>query len=785
MTPSDENREFTPIPNPFVTGAPVRGDSKVFFGREDHFTYVRQRLIAEKEGIVMLFAGERRSGKTSVLFQILAGKLGEEFLPVFVDMQQLASVTGDREFFARLAQLTIAAVKDDRLVPSFYDFSEGNPVITFDRLLEDIKRISPERQRLIFLVDEAEMLREKVVKQELSSAVLMSIASSLENRQVSFCLTGSPGLRDSDAQGWKHLLGKADYREVTFLSRDDTLRLIQQPVEGQVAYAEGVAEAICNLTAGHPFYTQVICTNVVDYLNQAKRNTLTMEDLAKVIRIIIANPPPQLVYAWEEQSPQEQIALSLVSEESTGPQNAVTPEALLETIKRNEYPLQHLKADGLHMVMENLYKRTVLGRTTEGAFYFQVDLFRQWIRQARSIWGLLEEQEPEKSRRSLWIGIAAGVVILAAGVGLWRGRVAEEEQAQVQQARGLTGLATSDIWVESNRRDVQVLVDGELKATSLPVSLPLKPGPHIIQLQHKNYYTLTETLVVQADKRDTLNKPLVRRIGMLAVTSQPPGAQVQVHGAEKDTSSLTPLQELELPTGEYAVTVSKDRFVPQTRRVTIADAVTAPLDFELQANVGRLYLESEPPGASILLDGQPQGRQTPAPLDDLAVGPHQVRLEKQDYSTLDTTLVVSLNRTNTVSLKLVLEPALVELISTPPGAAIYLDGKDTRKRTPSVLTIEPGRHQIRAEREGYEPYGREEEEFLPGRRYPYSIELKPYFGVVRIVKPRSGTILIDGTSSRKVPPADIPMSVGSHTLRYTQDTTIQVTRDDTIKISLE
>jgi len=42
-----------------------------------------------------VFCGERRSGKTSILFQILNGCLGERFLPVLVDMQILAGIRDD------------------------------------------------------------------------------------------------------------------------------------------------------------------------------------------------------------------------------------------------------------------------------------------------------------------------------------------------------------------------------------------------------------------------------------------------------------------------------------------------------------------------------------------------------------------------------------------------------------------------------------------------------------------------------------------------------------------
>ena len=150
MAFSNERRSFTSItPNPFITGSPV-SDSKRFFGREEDFTYASQRLQTEKEGVVLLFVGERRSGKTSILYQIRNGRLGDEFLPVFIDLQAIVSVTNDREFFTYMAERTCEQVHDERIVASSYDFSQGSPTLAFDRLLDDIRDACPGR-RLIYL----------------------------------------------------------------------------------------------------------------------------------------------------------------------------------------------------------------------------------------------------------------------------------------------------------------------------------------------------------------------------------------------------------------------------------------------------------------------------------------------------------------------------------------------------------------------------------------------------------------------------------------------------------
>ena len=54
---------FVPIhPNPFIVGNPVRGRA-MFFGREAEFELVRKRFQDSSHGGLLVFCGERRSGK--------------------------------------------------------------------------------------------------------------------------------------------------------------------------------------------------------------------------------------------------------------------------------------------------------------------------------------------------------------------------------------------------------------------------------------------------------------------------------------------------------------------------------------------------------------------------------------------------------------------------------------------------------------------------------------------------------------------------------------------------
>ena len=104
-----ELRSYVPIePNPYIVGNPIRTE-QMFYGREDDFRYVRTKLEGVSQGVVIVFCGDRRVGKSSILYQVLNGRLGDRFIPVFVDMQEMV-IASDSEFFARISRLIAEAV---------------------------------------------------------------------------------------------------------------------------------------------------------------------------------------------------------------------------------------------------------------------------------------------------------------------------------------------------------------------------------------------------------------------------------------------------------------------------------------------------------------------------------------------------------------------------------------------------------------------------------------------------------------------------------------------------
>jgi serine/threonine-protein kinase len=112
-------------------------------------------------------------------------------------------------------------------------------------------------------------------------------------------------------------------------------------------------------------------------------------------------------------------------------------------------------------------------------------------------------------------------------------------------------------------------------------------------------------------------------------------------------------------------------------------------------------IETLPAGAAIQVDGNPAFTCT-APCEiTLAPGRHLIRAELNGHRLV----VRSVDVPRDEKLRIVLErqTGTVMVRSNPPGASIVVDGQEWATRTPTMLTLPAGRHQLVFRRDGYAP----------------------------------------------------------------------------------
>jgi tetratricopeptide (TPR) repeat protein len=384
---------FKTITNPYIVGNPIKTKT-MFYGREDDFEFIRRKLESGTKSYIIVLSGERRSGKTSILFQILNGELGENFIPILIDMQTMAGLKNEGEFFEKFAQETLKYI-DDRFSISNYDFhSETESAYkVFSKLLDDIHNTYPEKTKLI-LVDEYELIEIKSKEGSLSPNFVPFLSGLLESeKHISFIFTGSRTLEERGNDYWKNLFGKSLFRNVSFLSEQDTMRLITQPVEGLITFDEQVIDSIYRLTSGQPFYTQIVGQNIVDYVNETEKTNIQLTDLKQIVNEILENPLPQMIYFWNSLPQGQMLMLSVLADILEDPDKNITADEIIKQLKKKKLGIA-LDSHLVNTLLEGLYHQNYVSKTDTG-YRFQIDLMRQWIKRDHSIWRVMKEVDIE------------------------------------------------------------------------------------------------------------------------------------------------------------------------------------------------------------------------------------------------------------------------------------------------------------------------------------------------------------------------------------------------------
>ena len=176
-------------------------------------------------------------------------------------------------------------------------------------------------------------------------------------------------------------------------------------------------------------------------------------------------------------------------------------------------------------------------------------------------------------------------------------------------------------------------------------------------------------------------------------TSQPPTRTQPQQPTRPDeitqAQSSAPVAEAE-PAATHAAAKGKN-----AKKKTAAPA--APIVVP-----GQMSIDSVPQGAQVQVDGKTDPSWvTPFTLPGLDPGQHSVTASKPGYSSDTRTVEVTSGSKSFVVAHLTQLMATLAVSSTPSGANIYIDGKDTGKLTPAQVSIDKGQHIVLVRKSGF------------------------------------------------------------------------------------
>lgn len=287
--------------SPYVCGDPVtRERHDVFFGRDDLLDQIKRQV--SQTGNVVLLEGNRRAGKSSVLWHLEGANAVPGWLGVYCSLQ---GTEGDRsggiptaEVFRGIAYEIVQSVRklngsavlpDGSLLNGErrlgiarslrQGISDESPFQDFREYLELVLETLSEKQLgLLLMLDEFDKLQEGIDKGVTSPQVPENIRFLVQSyARFSAILTGSRRLKRMRQEYWSALFGLGTRLGVSALPREAAARLVTEPVAGRLSYSKSAVNRAYTLTAGQPYLLQCLCNRVFDIAARTGVRLITVD----------------------------------------------------------------------------------------------------------------------------------------------------------------------------------------------------------------------------------------------------------------------------------------------------------------------------------------------------------------------------------------------------------------------------------------------------------------------------------------------------------------------------
>ena len=375
-----EDEPFQRIfPIPYVTGTPLRS-SEIFVGRQDVFEFVREHLVGVYQNNVIVLHGQRRTGKTSILYR-LRELLADSHVAVLVDMQGKAA-RGTADFLYALSDDIAYALENCQILVDLPERAEYEqaPEFTFrSRFLRSVVS-KLDTRNLLFMFDEFEELQKRVEDGRLEPEIFPFLRNLMQHEpRLDFVFSGTHKLEELGSEYWSILFNIAAYKRITFLEPGEVRRLITEPVAPYgMEYDPLAIERIIQVTAGHPYFTQVVCHEMVAYHNEFERSYITVSCVDQVLERIVERGEAHFKYIWTGATPEEQWVMMALADLLSDTEATATASQMAEQLARKGLGLPE---DALLQALARLQAQDIVARPgrQSSLYRFKIDLIRRWI----------------------------------------------------------------------------------------------------------------------------------------------------------------------------------------------------------------------------------------------------------------------------------------------------------------------------------------------------------------------------------------------------------------------
>lgn len=314
--------------------------------------------------------------------------------------------------------------------------------------------------------------------------------------------------------------------------------------------------------------------------------------------------------------------------------------------------------------------------------------------------------------------------------------------------------------IESMPEGAAVYINGE-HIGQTPLRKTYEDGTYDVKVLLSGYQTYARKIAIEKQNTSLIRAKLSKEYGAVHITSTPSNAVVYLDG--KRQGQLTPL-DLKLEQGRYFIKIEKDRFYSIEEEVIVEQGKTRTVEVELLRQVGRVVLETTPPGAKAYI-GEDLIGTTPF-THDKPVGKYVITLKKPKFRDKILEAVIAPDETLNINIDMTERMGALKITTNPPGAEVHINDA-YQGESPVTIEKKPGSFQLTLVKQGYREV---KEELVIEDNITKNIhrDLDPMLGEIRIDSDPAHANVWLNSESIGFTPIRINKPPGIYTVRITK-----------------
>ena len=267
----------------------------------------------------------------------------------------------------------------------FYD--HPSPLVSFKNVFESYKRSANRLEewcsvRAVLLIDEFSYIYAQIVSGRIPTLFMKNWKALLQENYFNVVMVGQD-VMPKFKQSFPNEFGTTQDERVSYLREEDARKLIDEPIridgrQGENRYRERAIERIVDLTAGSPFYIQIICNRLVDYMNRKRARLATASDVEQVKDELIQDVNALGLDKFDNLINSGDTSEDAISDEDTlKVLTAIAVNSRTGPCSRSS--IVCATRAPVDTILEDLVQREVIERERTQYYRIRVDLFKEWL----------------------------------------------------------------------------------------------------------------------------------------------------------------------------------------------------------------------------------------------------------------------------------------------------------------------------------------------------------------------------------------------------------------------